>query len=75
MIAYLLPLVQPNLQFSLGLILFPLYIVSLVIGIIFLYKAIVFFNENPKELKLTRIELAKLADEVHQIRAELKQEN
>jgi hypothetical protein len=53
-------------------LIFLFYAVIFVLIIIGLIRLIKFLGSVPKEQKLLRMELGKLAEEVHQIRNELK---
>ena len=56
-----------------GKILGAVFIALVALVIICIYRATAYFGSAKKEQKLLRIEMGKLAEEVHQIRRELKE--
>jgi len=56
-----------------GLIVLVVYVLFISLLIVLLYRAAVYFGSARKEQKLSRIEMGKLAEEVHQLRQELKE--
>jgi len=73
MISSLLAEVKPITVFSLGGILVLLvYVFFMCLIIIGLIRLVRFLGSASKEIKLTRIEVGKLAEEVHLLRQELE---
>ena len=56
-----------------GTIAFAIFVACVALVIICIYRAAEYFGSAKKEQKLLRIEMGKIAEEVHQLRQELKE--
>ena len=73
-LAWILGTQNSHLTFSIvGILFITIYVSIFVLIISFLFRVVKYFKTAGNEQKLLRLELGKLADEVQQLRRELKE--